>query len=254
LTGVDGVPPAGLLTAPGLPLLESLPLLLPPLLDGLPAEEVLPPDVVPTDGLPPAYTQIVSVSGGAHGHKYVQLRRLPITASASQPVSARRLLRSLSTQKGRPVQSLRVGVLGDMCGGRASLLLPVGAALTVPDGPPPSTGVGSTGADVGVAPLLPPAAGAFGVGAEAPPLPPDGAEGVEALTGLPPLPPPPLGWGAVVVVDWGAATGAGVVGDRPPVVCWDDGARGPTVFVVPAKTLAVSTSSVRTGNSRLMMW
>ena len=145
------------------------------------------------------------------------------------------------------MQSLRVAFLGDICGWRASLLLPVGAALAVPDGAPPSTGAGSTGTDVDVAPLLPPAAGAFGVGAEAPPLPPDGAEGVAALTGLPPAPPPPpLGWG-VVAVDWGAATGAGVVGDRPPVVCWDDGARGPTVFVVPATSGQISTNKLQTG-------
>ena len=99
---------------------------------------------------------------------------------------------------------------------------PVGAAVAVPEGPPPSTG-GSTGGDVGF-----PAAGA-GI---APLLLPPGVDAavVGTLVVTPVVPP---GWG--VVDDWGAATGAGVdVGDRPPVVCWDDGARGPTVLLVPA--------------------
>ncbi len=81
-----GVAPAGLLTAPGLPLLEPLPLLLPPLMDGLPAEELLPPDVVPIDGLPPADKHLARVSGClAHGHRYLQLRRLPTTACTVRP-------------------------------------------------------------------------------------------------------------------------------------------------------------------------
>jgi len=98
---------------------------------------------------------------------------------------------------------------------------PGSAALAVPADPPLGAGVGSTtgagvGTSVGVAPL-PPTAGASGVGVGATPplLPPDSAVGVNALTGLP---PPLPGWGVVVVVDWGAAIGAGV-GDGPLVGC-----------------------------------
>ncbi len=136
---------------------------------------------------------------------------------------------------------------------------PDGATLAVPDDPPLSAGAGSTGAaDVGVvatgtsvAPLLPPTAGASdaGVGAT-PPLPPDGADGVDALTGLPlPLP----GWG-VVVVDWGAAIGAGV-GDGPPVGCCDDDSGSPTACVVPA-VAQQGVDQVAAGDdvSRMLTW
>ena len=138
---------------------------------------------------------------------------------------------------------------------------PGGAASTVPDDPPLGTGAGSTGADVGcpaagtgdgVAPL-PPTAGSEGVcaGTGIPPLPPDGAEGVDTLMGVPMPPPPPVGWG-VVVVDWGAAIGAGVVGDGPPVGCWVDGARGGTVCVMPAVAERVLVETAGDDISRML--
>ncbi len=138
-------------------------------------------------------------------------------------------------------------VHGEHLNRRSPVGVVAGTGATPFDGPPvavgiapdPTVGVGALPAvgvapDPGVGALLAvgfaadPGVGALlAVGFAADPAADVGAPlpdkaGVGALLG-----PLTLGTGWAV----GAAVGVGV---RPPVVCWDAGARGPDVFVVPA--------------------